>query len=84
MRPTRTVQNPVTIVRDEEELQTVVIVWTLDESEPPVLARAVKVIWNGPDINGAMKLTHTTIFEGIDNSLDAMVDNLINKVIALT
>ncbi len=83
-RPTRPAQNPATIIRDQDELQTVMILWTLDDSDPPVLIRAVKMIREAPDVTGILRLNETTVFEGEDAALDAMVDNLLTKVDALT
>jgi len=83
-RPTRPAQNPATITRDQDELQVVHILWRLDDSEPPVLVRVVKMIREAPDENGILRLNHTEVLEGEDNALDAMVDNLLMKVDTLT
>ena len=83
-RPTRPAQNPATITRDQDELQTVMILWTFDDSKPPVFARALRMIREAPDENGILRLNHTTVFEGEDAALDAMINNLLTKVDALT
>ena len=74
----------MTIVHDEEELRSVEIAWTEDDSEPPVLERVVKVTRTVPDPDGTLRLYTVRIAEGDSASFDAKINNVLTQVDTLT